>query len=278
MSTAKKRTIKYTVFVAALILIVAYFSLLSPTSAYFYKTQSSNTTLEFAMFDVDAEQTLFENDDIIKFKGATKLCDTGELLFDEVAIVKEVALINKGEADARILVNITPDDESVTNGLRYVAFVEKVENAPETAEEGEENVEGEETTTSNAVTKGALKQELETLFGITENSEQSEIESAIDAHNESLRNTNGNNNKTIIAPGERAKVRIIFWVEYDAAQNAAGGEANWQNAGEIKNITYPCNIRIMAVQDNDEAVEDALTEKETTTQETTVEETTEVQQ
>ena len=262
MSTAKKRTIKYTVFVAALILIVAYFSLLSPTSAYFYKTQSSNTTLEFAMFDVDAEQTLFENDDIIKFKGATKLCDTGELLFDEVAIVKEVTLINKGEADARILVNITPDDESVTNGLRYVAFVEKVENAPETAEEGEE-------TTSTTVIKGALKQELETLFGITENSEQSDIESAIDAHNEALRNTNGNDNKTIIAPGERAKVRIIFWVEYDAAQNAAGGEANWQNAGEIKNITYPCNIRIMAVQDNDEAVEDALTEKETTTQETT---------
>ena len=46
-------------------------------------------------------------------------------------------------------------------------------------------------------------------------------------------------------------------------QTAAGGEANWQNAGEIKNITFPCNIRIMAVQDDDEAVEDALTEKTT---------------
>lgn len=270
MSTAKKRTIKYVSLIASLILVFSYFSLLSPTSAYFYKKQSSNTTLEFAMFDVDAEQTLFENDNELKFKGATKLCDTDELLFDEVAIVKEVTLINNGEADARILVNITPDEESVTNGLRYVAFAEKVENAPETAEEGE--------VTSTTVEKGALKQELETLFGITADSEQSAIESAIDDHNESLRNTNGNNNKTIIAPGERAKVRIVFWVEYDKVQTAAGGEANWQNAGEIKNITFPCNIRIMAVQDDDEAVEDALTEKttveETTTEATSAEETT----
>ena len=270
MSTAKKRTIKYVSLIASLILVFSYFSLLSPTSAYFYKKQSSTTTLEFAMFDVDAEQTLFENDDIIKFKGATKLCDTEELLFDEVAIVKEVTLINKGEAPARILVNITPDEESVTNGLRYVAFAEKVENAPETAEEGE--------VTSTTVTKGALKQELETLFGITAESESSAIESAINAHNESLRNTNGNNNKTIIAPGERAKVRIVFWVEYDKVQTAAGGESVWQNAGEIKNITFPCNIRIMAVQDDDEAVEDALTEKttveETTTEATSAEETT----
>lgn len=262
MSTAKKRTIKYSAFAAALILIVAYFSLLSPTSAYFYKTQSSNTTLEFAMFDVDADQTLFENEDIIKFKGATKLCDTEELLFDEVAIVKEVTLTNKGEASARILVDITPDEESVTNGLRYVAFVEKI---------GTETVEdGEETTTSNTVTKGALKQELETFFGITAGSSQSDIESEINAHNESLRNSNGNDNKVVIAPGERAKVRIIFWVEYDAVQEAAGGEAIWQNAGEIKNIEYPCNMRIIAVQDNDEAVENALTEK-VTEEETTVE-------
>ena len=267
MSTAKKRTIKYSAFAAALILIVAYFSLLSPTSAYFYKTQSlEETSITFAMFDVDADpQTLFENKDELKFKGATKLCDTKELLFDEVAIVKEVTLTNAGEASARILVDITPDKESVTNGLRYVAFVEKV--GTETVEEGEE------TTTSNKVTKGALKQELETVFEITEGSKQSDIESEINAHNEALRNTNGNDNKAIIAPGKSAKVRIIFWVEYDAAQNAAGGKDKWQNAGEIVNIPYPCNIRIIAVQDNDKAVEDALTEA-TTAEETTVEETT----
>lgn len=253
MSTAKKRTIKYVSLVASLILVVSYFSLLSPTSAYFYKTKTSETEINFATFDV--KQTLFENKDVVKFKGATKLCDTEELLFDDVAIVKEITLKNEGEADARILVDVAPTDEAVANGFRYVAFIEKVggENTPETVAEGE-------TTTSDVVTKGAIKQELETFFGITAGSSQSAIESKINAHNESLRNTNGNENKVVLATGESAKVRIIFWSEYDPAQEAAGGESKWQNAGEIANIEYPCNIRIIAVQDNDEAVRDALTE------------------
>ena len=263
MSTAKKRTIKYSAFVATLILIVAYFSLLSPTSAYFYKTETSETTIQFATFDV--EQTLFENKDVLKFKGATKLCDTNELLFDEVAIVKEITLVNKGQSPARILVDVTPLEDSFENGLRYVAFIEKVD--------GTETVEDE--ATSGAVTKGPIKQKLETLFGINEDSNLTDVDNLINTHNESLRNTNGNDDKILLASGESAKVRIVFWVEYDAAQNAAGGKAKWQNAGEIVNIEYPCNVRIIAVQDNDEAVEDALTEATTVeeTEATTVEET-----
>ncbi len=269
MSTAKKRTIKYSAFAAALILIVAYFSLLSPTSAYFYKTQSSTTSITFATFDV--EQTLFENENVLKFKGATKLCDFDEKLFDEVAIVKEVTLTNSGEAPARIIVNITPDEESVTKGLRYVAFIEKLENAPETVAEGED-----ETTTSTKVEKGAIKTELETLFGIDENSTHDDIEAKLNEYNNEFKSkyvTLAPPDKDTLAPGESAKVRIIFWVEYDLAQAAAGGESKWQNAGGIANIEYPCNIRIIAVQDNDAAVTAALTTKPTEeNSETTVEE------
>ena len=60
MSTAKKRTVKYVAFVASLIIVISYFSLLSPTSAYFYKTETKSTTITFEMFDV--KQTLFENE------------------------------------------------------------------------------------------------------------------------------------------------------------------------------------------------------------------------
>ena len=176
MSTAKKRTIKYVSLVASLILVVSYFSLLSPTSAYFYKTKTSETKINFATFDV--EQTIFENEDVLKFKGATKLCDTEELLFDDVAIVKEITLKNEGKADARILVDVAPTDEAVKNGFRYVAFIEKVggENTPETVAEGEEGTEGETTTSSAKVEKGSIKTELETLFKIKADSTHEGIE------------------------------------------------------------------------------------------------------
>ncbi len=260
MSTAKKRTVKYVAFVASLIIVISYFSLLSPTSAYFYKTQASDTTITFATFEV--EQTVFENEKVLKFKGATKLCDTEELLFDEVAIVKEITIENKGEAPARILTHITPTDEAVANGFRYVAFIEKLENSPETVAEGEEE------TPAAVVSKGAIKTELETLFEINADSTHETVEAKLNEYNETFRN----NSDTILATGEQAKVRIIFWSEYDPAQTAAGGESVWQNAGGIANIEYPCQIRIIATQNNDLAASDAVTEKETT-----VEETTEIQ-
>ena len=257
MSTAKKRTIKYVSLVASLILVVSYFSLLSPTSAYFYKTQDSETTITFATFDV--KQTVFENEDVLKFKGATKLCDTEELLFDEVTIVKEITVENQGEAPARILTHITPTDKAVESGLRYVAFIEKLDNSPETVEEGEE------TTTSDPVTKGSIKTELEGKFGITDESVQADVEATINAHNEALRNTNGKEDKIILSTGEKAKVKIIFWSEYDSAQNAAGGESVWQNAGEVAKIEYPCKIEIIASQDNDNAVNSIFETAEATT-------------
>jgi len=256
MSTAKKRTIKYVSLIASLILVFSYFSLLSPTSAYFYKKQSSETSITFATFDV--EQTLFENEDVLKFKGATKLCDTEELLFDEVAIVKEVTLINKGEAPARILTHITPTDEAVENGFRYIAFIEKNdENTPETVAEGEE-----ETTTSAKVEKGSIKKELESLFEITDESTHDDIETKLNEYNEDFKK----NDDTILASGESATVRIIFWVEYDEVQDPAGDKSKWENAGEIVNIKYPCKIEIIASQDNDKAVSSIF---ETTTAETT---------
>lgn len=271
MSTAKKRTVKYTAFATLLVLTLTYFSLLSPTSAYFYKTETKQTTIEFAAFDVDAEQTVFDNESVLKFKGATKLCDTEELLFDDVALVKEVTLVNSGKANARILTHITPDADSVSKGLRYIAFIEKLENEPETVAEGEE-----ETTTSVKVEKGAIKTELEALLEITPESSYEDVEAKLNAYNEAFRK----NDDILLAPGERAKVKIIFWSEYDpvqaAADTAAGTSGAWQNAGSIENIEYLCHVEIIATQDNDEAVT-SLFEEKTTVENTTVEETTEQQ-
>ncbi len=251
MSTAKKRTIKYVSLVASLFFVISYFSLLSPTSAYFYKTETKETTITFEMFDV--KQTLFENEATLKFKGATKLCDTEETLFDDVTIVKEITVQNNNRengASARILVDITPLEDSVDNGFRYVAFIKKSTD-----------------TTESPKTKADLAEK----FGIDENSSQEDIEGKINAHNEKLRSSNEDEDKFILAPGESATVRIIFWVEYDEVQDAAGGESVWQNAGSIANVEFPCQISIIATQDNDSAASEALTKKETTSAEETTE-------
>lgn len=282
MSTAKKRTIKYTAFFSILVLTVAYFSLLSPTSAYFYKTETKETTLKFALFDVKENQTVFDNESVLKFEGATKLADFDELLFDDVAIVKEVTLTNEGEADARILAHITPDADSVAKGLRYIAFIEKVENAPSTVAEGggteetttEAETATEATTTTTKVEKGKLKAKLENLLGITEGSTPEEVETALNDYNEEFRK---NDDVVLRAPvpaegkpGESAKVTIVFWSEYDnvmshiddAEATVGAGESIWQNAGEIENIEYLCHVELIASQDRDEAVNSIL---ETTT-------------
>lgn len=275
MSTAKKTTIKFTAFVTLLIVTVAYFSLLSPTSAYFYKEfPNDDAKIKFANFEVN--QVLFENEASLRFPGATKLADFEEFLFDDVAIVKTITIKNEGDAPARILTQITPDEEAEKNGLRYIAFIETKEAESTTGEEvatvaeDESTTEAESTTSSAKPEKGSVKAELESFFNITEissdvtnreeveNSVASSVEVTLEEYNENFRNNYNN----VLDVNEEATVKIIFWSEYDTAQTAAGGESVWQEAGSIKDLTYDCNIKIIATQvdENYAAVTAAVSE------------------
>ncbi len=265
MSTAKNRTVKYTAFVTVLIVTLSYFSLLSPTSAYFYKTNDDKqTTIEFAKFDVKEEQVIFSSETPIVLKGATKLADFDELLFDDVADEKEVILENKGDTPARILAHITPTDESVANGLKYIAFIEEITDSTSSLSDGEED-------TYTPVEKGSIKKELESKFNITAvpesltGTEKKEYESSVaasvatqlDTDNEAFKNE-----FVTIAPGQKAKVRVIFWAEYDTVQSENGGESVWQEAGSVKDVIYECHIEIIASQDTDDAVNSLFTAAE----------------
>lgn len=273
MSTAKKKTIKFTAFITLLILSITYFSLLSPTSAYFYKTETLDADITFASFDVKQDRVIFDNESELKFKGATKFADFNELLFDDVAIIKEVTLTNEGDAPARILTRVTPDDESVEKGFKYIVFSEKNQTTvPEetttsdgTATVADETTTAVETTTSAKVQKGSMKDKIEKTLGLTADTNKETAVNLLNAYNE----VQSKNDDIVLKKGESAKVTFVFWAEYDeVVGKVTGGLDTWQNAADVEKISYNCHVEIIASQDEDKAVSSIF--ETTTVEETTV--------
>ena len=241
MSTKKKSTIKFTAFFTVIVLCVAYFSLLTPTSAYFYKTETDNVNVQFALFEVEQSQKIFEDSEKVQFPAATKFWDTEELLFDDVAIIKNVTLTNTGEADARIFVQITPDDESIANGFKYM--VTKLEKSTSPLAEEESTTGENETTTSvsNKVEKLPMKTQIENTLGINASTSEQEAVSKLEEYN-----LNKKNEYVVIAPGESAEVEFVLWAEYGNIENTL------KDTSAISKIEYNCKIEIIASQDSDE--------------------------
>ncbi len=245
MSTKKKSTIKFTAMLMVFVLSVAYFSLLSPTSAYFYKTERDNVDVQFALFAVEESQKVFEDNEKVNFPAATKFWDMDELLFDDVIIKKNVTVTNTGEADARIFVHITPDADAIANGFKYmVTKIEKVDSNEETTTSTESALEDETTTTlQGKVEKLPIKAYVENTLGLTNTMSEADAVAALDAYNESNKNT-----YATISPGESAEVEFILWAEYGNVENTLKDTSN------ISKIDYNCKIEIIASQNEDRAM------------------------
>ncbi len=242
MSTKKKSTIKFTALLMVFVLSVAYFSLLAPTSAYFYKAETDDVNVQFAVFAVEQSQTIFEENATVNFSAATKFWDTEELLFDDVAIIKNVTLTNKGETAARIFVHITPDDDAVANGFKYM--VTKIEKVTTTTE-GEAEAVSDETTTEvqNKVEKLPMKEYIETTLSLTDTMSEQDANAKLDEYN-----TNKRNEYVTLAPGESAEVEFVLWAEYGNIENTL------KDTDNVTNIPYNCHIEIIALQDEDKAM------------------------
>ncbi len=269
MSTAKKKTIKFTALMTVLILTVTYFSLLTPTSAYFYKEVSDGGHIKFSLFQVNNgdEDILSEIADI-KFKGATKFADFDEKLFDEVAEIRTYTVTNTGDVPARVMTRITPLDGSDEKGLKYMIVVSDPYGgeASTTETTTTETTTAETTTTETTTTetailpKGEIKEEIESRLELFTNATAVSYATAIDALN--VHNAIEKNTRTL-KTGESVDVKIYFWAEYDEVMSAAGGEEIWQDAESVTSVGYTCKIEMIASQDKDEAVVEAL---ETTTE------------
>ncbi len=284
MSTTKKKTIKFTALMTVLILTVTYFSLLTPTSAYFYRQIDSGGIIKFSLFDVDITKgnEIFEKTEELKFKGATKFADYDEKLFDEVAVVKTYTVTNTGEVPATVATRVTPLKDSAKNGLKYMIIVSEPYYAsskpePMSEEAGdttEENSSTAETTTE--LPKGELKSEIESLLNLFKDSttvKYSDAVSVLESYTDTSNHTrvletgttsSTDAGETKLPEGQSIDVKIIFWAEYDEVMNAVStedtsGEQIWQDAMNIASVDYSCRIEMIASQVKDEAVSDALT-------------------
>ena len=120
MNKAKK--ISAVFMVLALVLCTGYFSVMSPTTAWFYQSQSvngSNNKFVFADFSVDGEYSF---DRTIKFDAATKFEDPDETMFDSAVKTVDVEVKNDGGMPARIYATVKNDNSS--KGLRYFYYTD----------------------------------------------------------------------------------------------------------------------------------------------------------
>lgn len=240
-----------------LIFTVAYFSLLTPTSAYFYQEfnfENDGITFSLLDFGVTEDNEIFKEDCNLKFKGATKFADDDEFLFDEVVITKNFTITNAEKGvSAKVFPRIHLYEDAGDRGLKYMVFVSKTPfDTPTPAEEGE----------VEEITKGPIKSKIE-----------KRIEDMVSCEN---KDPNAPENNIVeLAPGESAYVKIYFWVEYDKVMSAAGETTEkWQDAESVVSVPYKCNIEFIASQlseeYNDEALTEALNAEVPTWKETTV--------
>ncbi len=284
MSTSKKKTIKFTALMTVLLLTVTYFSLLTPTSAYFYqKFDFENNGITFSLLDFEVtdntvENGIFEENYDLEFEGATKFADFDEKLFDEVAIVKEFTVKNaENGVPAKVIPRVHLYDNAGEKGLKYMIFTPDSE--PETV--AEENSGDEPVVEKVTLPKGELKSDIERILnlfpGEATSVDYSSAVSALDKHNDE------SNHIVELAPGESVDVKIVFWAEYDAIISTLdenkvvvdgvtlSGEEAWQDAESVTSVSYKCSIEFVASQlsTNDEAVTTALAEEAPTWKETT---------
>lgn len=225
---SKKKNFRFAALVTALCVVVAYFAVLSPTTAYYYKIQEEDLDVNFSLFDVS--QTVSEDAVNFDLKDGTKFEDFDEVLFDKVAYVKTVSLTNVGETDAKVYVNVNVAEESAQNGLKYIVLFDN------TTDEGTDDL---------VTVKSQIESTLSTfdtsfVAGISETN----AVQILDLYNESYL---GYEAAPLVAAGESCEVKIVFWAEYGMIENTLKDTSN------IADYSYSAEVSVTATQNTEEA-------------------------
>ena len=247
---SKKKTIKFTALMTVVCVIVAYFSVLSPTTAYYYKSDEQSLELQFSLFDV--RQTLSDRAINFDLKAATKFEDFGENLFDEVVYTQTVTAKNAGNVPAKLYVDVEVPQESASNGLKYIIIFNKIPmEEPVVTEVGETTTAAPVTTVPapSGTVKGALKSEIESILNaynsaFVDGISESNAVDILDGYNESHKMFN---KAPLIEVGETVEVKVVFWAEYGNIENTL------KNTDVISNYTYNANVTVTAAQNTEDA-------------------------
>ncbi len=198
-----------------LVMCTWYFSVMSPTTAWFYQSQSvsgTNNKFVFADFDVEGEYS-FER--VLGFDGATAYRDEDEKLFDTVVKVVDVEVKNDGSLPARIYATV--ENKTQAKGLRYFYFTEEM--------------------LDGAGIKETMRKALNNQLNDT----------ALNNYNVGEDGNGGH--YVVLNPGESRFVKVALWLEYSecGAENAFN-ESAWDT------VDYRIEIKMTATENVDGAM------------------------
>lgn len=209
------KKISAVIMALALVMCAGYFSVMSPTTAWFYQSQSvsgTNNKFVFADFDVDGDYS-FERS--MRFDGATAFKDPDETDFDSMVKTVSVDVKNDGGLPARIYADVTNTLDS--QGLRYFYY------------------------TDDMLVDGSIKLTMEKELGGEMTDE------SLNRYNVGEDGNGGH--YVLLNPGESKTVKIALWVEYDeSGAETAFSEIGWET------VDYGINIKMTATQDIDGAM------------------------
>lgn len=176
---SKMKKISASVMAFVLVACIGYFSVMSPTSAWFYDSGVIDSGDSFIFGDLSVN-TKFNLKNKVIFDAATKFADPSETLFDEVISVDEINVVNTGTVPARIYVDV--ENNGASKGLRWFAY------------------------TDDMLVESSVKKTLQSVLP----------ELTDKALSEYVKGTNGEGGHYILCyPGETVCVKLAMWVEYD---------------------------------------------------------------
>jgi hypothetical protein len=181
---SKFKKISASVMALTLVLCVGYFSVMSPTSAWFYESGVIDSKDSFIFGDVSVN-TKYTTKDTVKFEAATKFSDPNEKLFDEVINVDEINVTNSGTVPARIYANVVNSGSS--KGLRWFFY------------------------TDDMLVDSSVKKTIESVLPQL-------TDKALNNYNIGENGKEGH--YVLLQPGESFKAKIATWIEYDDVKDA----------------------------------------------------------
>lgn len=181
MSKIKK--LSAVVMALTLVLCIGYFSVMSPTSAWFYNSGVMDSGDSFVFGDLSVD-TSFTSSSVQVFDAATKFADPDEILFDDVIKVNEILVYNSGTIPARIYADVRTAGED--KGLRWFVFDDTM------------------------LVDGSVKKTISSVLPEL-------TDAALTAYNVGADGNSGH--YIILNPGEITTVKVATWIEYDYVED-----------------------------------------------------------
>ena len=172
-----------------LVLCLGYFSVMSPTSAWFYDSGviDSGDSFVFGSLSVNSRFVTEKN---VNFDAATDFTDADEIFFDDMIHTDTITVSNVGNIPARVYVDVINNGGS--KGLRWFAYTEDM------------------------LVESSVKKTLESVLPSLD-------DNGLNAYNVGENSDGGW--CLLLQPGEVQQIRVSTWIEYkDVKNELAKGE------------------------------------------------------